>query len=349
MFSPPPFHPNRPHLVAPVRIDRRGETGPTRAQARGLAWRSVHHGWYVPSYVESTDPCQRIVEASVLLPRAGGVTGWAALCWLGGRWFDGLDLDGVTELPVALATAGLHARPHRGVRMSEERCEPDDLLVVDGLRVTTAVRSTCFAMRHAASDDSAACVLDMAAYNDLVSIDELAAYVGAHRGLTGIPRCRRAIPLADENSWSLRESLMRRVWERQAGFPRPLCNVPVFDRSGALIGTPDLLDPVAGLAGEYEGAVHLAGKQRATDVRREAMFRAAGLEYVAMLSADFTAVENFVTRLQEAYDRAPYAPADQRHWTIERPAWWIPTFTVAQRRALTPELRKRLLRHRLGA
>lgn len=346
MFQPPPFHPARPHLVAPVRTDPSGESGPTRAQARGCEWRRVAHGWYLPAYVDSSDPWQRIVEASVLLPAQGGVTGWAALCWLGGRWFDGLSLDGQTPLPVTLATGGLHARAKPGVRICEETCGPRDLTVVDGLRITTAVSSTCFSMRYAAGLDLAVTVLDMAAYSDLVSIAELDQYAEEHPGRTGIPQCRLAIPLADENSWSMRESMMRRVWEGNAGRPRPLCNVPVFDRSGKLIGTPDLIDPVAGVIGEYEGDLHLAGKQRAKDVRREERFRNVGLECCTMLSADFADLDQFVTRLRATYARARYLSPERRRWTIDPPSWWIPTDTVRRRRSLTPARRERLLRHR---
>ncbi len=56
---------------------------------------------------------------------------------------------------------------------------------------------------------------------------------------------------------------MRMIWVVDAGLPRPLCNMPIFDRHGRHIGTPDLLDPVAGVVGEYDGALHLAGEQRA--------------------------------------------------------------------------------------
>ena len=42
---------------------------------------------------------QRIVEHGVRL-RSGAVTGWAALRLWGGGYFDGLDRDGRTPLPV---------------------------------------------------------------------------------------------------------------------------------------------------------------------------------------------------------------------------------------------------------
>lgn len=103
------------------------------------------------------------------------------------------------------------------------------------------------------------------------------------------------------------------------------------------------------MVGEYEGAVHLVGKQRAKDVRREAEFRGVGLEYVTMLGADFADPSGFAARLRQAYERAARRPAGACRWTVEPPGWWIPTVTVEQRRALDERTRERLLRHRRAA
>jgi hypothetical protein len=123
----------------------------------------------------------------------------------------------------------------------------------------------------------------------------------------------------------------------------------VFDLGGRFVGTPDLLDPISGVAGEYDGALHLEGAQRARDVRRESLFRATGLEYVTMLAADLAEPAAFVTGLWQAYARATRLPVADRAWTAELPAWWIPTFTVEQRRGLDEHQRERLLRLRLRA
>ncbi len=345
MFVPPHFHPSRPGVVAPVRLDPAGLAGPTPGQVRGTAWRRAAHGWYVPSYVDARHPWQRAVEAAVCLPRYGGVTGWAALAWEHARWFSGLAGDGFTLRPVTLATGLIHVRAQPGIVISEERCSPADLVVVDGLPLTRSVCSTWFEMRYAASAWDAARALDMAAYSDLVSIAELRDYAGEHPGWTGVPQVRTALTLADENAWSPTEVRMREIWQ-DAGLGRPLCNPPMFDRSGRLIGTPDLLDPVAGVVGEYEGALHLAGHQRAHDVRREGVFRHHGLEPVTMVAADLPDPSDFLARLRAAYGRARTDRPGDRSWTLEHPPWWTPTQTVAQRRALDPRMRERLLRHR---
>src|SRR6478735_7166969 len=285
VFQPQDFHPNRPGIVAPVRVDPRGLSGPTRAATRGPDWQRTSRGLFVPSWVDRDVTEQRIVEAAALLPRYGGVTGWAALRWWGRRWFDRSG-QGSALPAVPLATGGLRIRPQEGVAICEEKLDPRDLTCFDGLRVTSPVRAVCFAMRYARSVREAVAILDMAAYTDLVSIDELTAYALEHPAWTGIPQCRDAIPYADENTWSPTEADMRWTWTVEAGRPRPLCNCPVFDRSGRHVGTPDLLDPVAGVVGEYAGSLHLVGRQRSSDLQHEEDYRALGLEFVTMVAAD---------------------------------------------------------------
>jgi hypothetical protein len=301
----------------------------------------------VPAEVDGAVPEQRIVEAAAVLPAYGGVTGWAALRWMGARWFGGLATDGTTPLAVTLVTAGDDIRPQAGIQVSAERLAPKELVIHDGLRVTVGVRSVCFEMRYAGSVRAAVVAADMAMQADLVSLSELHAFVAGQSGWTGIPRCREAMPLTNENSWSPREtSHLRLVWELDAGLPAPLCNVPIFDVAGRHIGTPDILDEEAGVAGEYDGSLHLQGTQRARDVRREEAFRSVGLEYFRVLASDGRDPMDVVRRMRATRARARFAAPSARAWTIEKPPWWIPTETVEQRRVLTAGQRARPLRHR---
>ncbi len=335
-------------LVWPSRLDPTGRLGPTRGEARGPAWRRSSRGLYVPADTAATVE-QRIVEAAARLPAYGGVTGWAGLRWWGGVWFAGLEPGGRTQRPVVLATADRSIRPHAGTTPSEERLSPSELTGHRGLMVTTPAHSLFFEMRYARGHTAAVTVADMAAYSDLVSREEAVAYAAAHPGWTGIGQMRDALDDMDENAWSPTEVTMRQLWCREAALPRPACNHPVFDLAGRLIGTPDLLDPMAGVVGEYDGALHLEGAQRARDVRREGLFRAVGLEYVTMLAADLAEPAGFVTRLLQAYARAARMPVADRAWTAQLPGWWTPTFTVEQRRGLDEGQRERLLRLRLRA
>ena len=303
----------------------------------------------MPASVDADRPEQRIVEAAAVLPRVGGVTGWAALRWYGAGWFDGLSPDGRSLIDVDLATCYQDIRSQPGFAVCQERLGPDEIETLDGVPVTRAVRSLLFSMRYAGSDRDAVVCADMAAYSDVVSIAEASAYALAHPGWTGVPQARRALVLADENSWSPWETRMRLVWVLDAGLPTPLTNRPVFDRDGQHIGTPDLLDVEAGVAGEFDGALHLEGRQRAVDSARVDRFRDVGLETITALAPDVVERRHLAARIEAARTRARWEAQSRRAWTIDPPAWWRPTWTVEQRRSLDVPARRAWLAHRRPA
>ena len=320
-------------VVVPVRVDPRGIDGPTAREAAGRWWRRTSRGRYVPAHVEPT-AVQRIAEAACLLPaRHVSLTGWAALTWRGAPYADGVDAAG-EPLPVPLSSNRQRLRPQPLLRLCQERCDPREVEVVDGVPTSTAVRATCFAVRYAEDLDAAVVALDMAYLSDLVSPAEVAAWVGGHASWTGIEQARQALPLAEENAWSPRETLLRLLWRRHRPEVVLLANAPVFDPAGRHLATPDLIDPATGVVGEYDGAVHLEGGRRARDLRREGVVRRHGLEPVVMVAADVRSPRDFLGRLDDAYRRAAARPAGQRTWTVRLPDHWRDTSTVEQRRAL---------------
>ncbi|GAA1757939.1 hypothetical protein GCM10009795_000400 [Nocardioides hankookensis] len=345
-MRPPGFHPERPGLVLPVRVDPTGVLGPTPKQARGPHWRRTSHGFYVPSTV-SCDVQQRIVESAHHLGRASAVTGWAALAWRGATWLDGQSTGG-RPLPVEIASLQRSVRPQLGTVVTGECVPPPLRTAVDGLRVVTAVSAVAFAMRYATNVLAAVRVFDMAAHADLVSRDELLEHLELLYHWTGIPQAREAALLVDENAWSPPEVDVRVVWPVDLRLDPPLTNRPVFDLSGRHVGTPDLLDVSAGLAVQYDGSLHLAGKQRAKDLLTADDLRRVGLECLELVSADVREHARLVRRVREARERALSA-SRVRRWTTEAPPWWTPTHTVELRRALTPTQQDRLLGYRRSA
>lgn len=332
----------RAGCVLPVRA---GGDGPTRKQVRGPHWRRTSQGYYVPSSVSADDVEQRIVEASVVLRPQHAVTGWAALRWQGGRWFSGLTGAG-ERMPVTLCIGTGNTRPQPGIEITEEGPNTERSRWVDGVRVMQPCLAVSFLMRYAPSVRHALVELEKAVDDDLVSVAEMEAFLATQNGWTGVPRARKAMPWAQENSWSPAEVEMRWVWEVVAAFPRPRCNAPVFTLDGRHAATPDLLDPEAGVYGEYDGDHHLERAVRDRDLRREAVLRDLGLEGVVMTASDRRDPGPFISRLRAAYARAGRRPASERRWTVELPPWWTPTETVEQRRALTDDQRRRFLRHR---
>lgn len=337
-----PWHPARPGVERAYRVDPAGTTGPTKGQSDGRYWRTVSPGWFRP--VEPAGSVeQRIVEASYRLPAGGGVTGWAALRWWGGRWFEGTARDR-SLLDVPLCVIGTNRNHTPGVLLSKERLKPSDLAVHDGLAVTTAVRAVTFEMRYADSVAAAVRALDMACFNDLVSLAEVTEAVEDLGGWEGIQQARKALALGVENAWSPAEVDLRLTWTGTGGLGPVLCNTPIFDLRGRHLLTPDLFDPAVGVVGEYQGEHHFERGQRRRDVSRDALLRDHGIEPVECFAGEEPGV--LVGRIRAAYARAAREPASDRRWTTTPPAGWEPTSTVGQRRALSPQQRSRLLAHR---
>ena len=283
----------------------------------------------------------------MVVPADGAVTGWAALAWERVRWVDGCDTYG-NELPVTILTPGSQARVQAGIDVSKERMLPRTRQLVDGVMLTDPHRSTAFEVRRAATPLAAVRWLDLVAASDLISLAEMTAYAETLGGWTGVDHLRQAISLADENVWSPSETDLRLTLKVRMGIAGVVSNRPVFDLDGRHIGTPDALDLERGMVAEYDGAVHLAGKQRAKDLRRESAFRRVGLEYVTMVAADRRDPADFIRRAHEARARAHRTPVADRRWTIDPPGWWTPTHTVEMRRALADWQRERYLRARAG-
>lgn len=302
-------------LVRPVRAS---PDGPTRNQLRGKAWRKVTHGLYVPASADRARVEQRIVEEAGRLQGGGAVTAWAALRLHRGGFFDGLEPDGRTEIPVPLAlgtTYNLTKSP--AVLLFRERIEATDVTSVGEVPVTVECRAVFDEMRRRGDLREAVVAMDMAAKAEIASIREVREYAVAHPGFRRSAIVRRALDLAVESSRSPMESRMRLVWVLDAGFPQPLCNRAVFDRSGRLLGVPDLLDVEAGVVGEYDGLEHRKRARHREDVRREGAFRRAGLSYFEIVAGD--GPEVMVDRMAWARKEALWPPESRRKWTISDP------------------------------
>lgn len=307
-------------LVRPVRVDPAGVTGPTRGQANGPRWRRSSHGFYVPSEVDGSVPEQRILEQSVRLPPEGAVTGWAACRLAGAGFFDGVERDGRTRIPVPLAVGPrARPRPDAGIVISRERLDATEVTVLHGVPCTEIRRALFDEMRRTTDLREAVVSMDMAAAAELVSLRRMRAFTDLRSGWTRVAQVRTALDLADERSRSPNETRLRLVWMLDAGLPRPMVNQPVWDLSGGLLGIADLLDPAAGVVGEYDGADHRQANRHSKDVDREARFRDHGLELFRVTGPDMLDIPLVVARIKRAHDRARWVPPERRTWTIDPP------------------------------
>ena len=308
-------------LVRPVRRQPHDLSGPTRAEARGKAWRQTSWGYYVPAEVDESVPEQRILEQSVRAPAGGAVTGWAGCrCW-GARFFDGLRPDGVTLMPVPIVTGGQGLRGDERIVVLRDRIGPEEIVVRHGIPCARELRALfdamrCHDLREAVVD------MDMMAAAERVSISRMCRYAAGHPGWTGLPVVMAALPLASEHSRSPNETRTRLVWVLDAGLPPPLVNRPIFDRAGRLLGIADLLDVEAGLVGEFDGADHRGARGQTKDAGREDLFRRHGLEVFHVTGLDLAHTDRVVDRMLSARARALWQREAERRWTIQAPPSW---------------------------
>jgi len=190
------------------------------------------------------------------------------------------------------------------------------------MAVTDPRRALFDEMRRCDDPREAVVAMDMMAAAGLVSIAQMTAYYETHRRWRRALIVPVALGLASEHSRSPAECRMRLVWEVDAGLPRPLVNQEIFDRRGRFVAMVDLLDPVAGVVGEYDGAAHRQTTRRGRDIGREELLRRLGLEYFDAVAPDLRAREALADRMRSTRTRARFEPPHERAWTIEPPPGW---------------------------
>lgn len=308
--------------MQPVRVDPSGERGPTRGQAAGPRFRQTSAGLYVPAQVDEAVVEQRILEQSSRIRSYGAVTAWASLRWHGAAFFDGTTAGGSRRLPVPIVLGPSRLQPDPRVVLSQEQLAVREIIWLDGIPVTIPERAIFDEVRRRYDLREGVVAVEMAVAAEVIGLAGFAAYVATRAAWTGVPLVREVTMLAGSDCRSPQESRMRLAWILDCGLPPPLCNHPVFDRHGNLLGIPDLFDPEAGLVGEYDGAHHKGRDRHRRDVAREEKFRNHGLEYFAIVGGDLADGDLAARRMTSARSRAKFLPPGARAWTLDPPAWW---------------------------
>jgi hypothetical protein len=307
-------------LAAPIRAGD-GRTGPTRSQLRGDSWQRSSYGLFVPRSAPATTR-QRIVEASARLPGYGAVGGWAAAYWQGVTYLNGQWAGEPTPVLLCLGDLG-NIRPSAGVTVCRARMRPADVCEVDGLSVTTPVRTTFDGARMAPSLTEATVFVDMMLRSRLVTIAELSSYAALHRpAWKGVGQVRDAYRFADERSASPMETRLRMLWMLRAELPRPLVNAPVFNWREELVGIVDLLDPEAGTVGEYDGGQHRELAEHTADNVREEALEDLGLVVTRVTGPNMRVRDETAARLMRAWQRGESRDRSKDRWTLIQPEWY---------------------------
>jgi hypothetical protein len=291
-------------------------------EAHGSLWRAPYRGVHVWSATDGSAARQRALDASPLVPGDGALGGWAACAVARVDELDGQRGDALLPVPLCLPPQVVRRRgptvvPWRSVLL------PEDVTVVDGVRVTVPVR-TAFDLARRGTLLDAVTALDVLARGRPEFLTAVRCYLEERPAWRGVPLARRALRLATPLARSPRETAFRLFWIFDCGLPTPEVNAVVRDRDGRLLGMGDLLDPESALLAEYDGEGHRAIGRHVADNAREEWLEDAGLVVVRASAPDVwpTNRGRTVLRLHTARRRGLARNRARDRWT------WVPQRTV---------------------
>ena len=146
----------------------------------------------------------------------------------------------------ATTTPTAPTTPGRGMTMSDlvarhARVTPDEVVIVDGIRVTSPARTVIDVARTLPFEQAVA-VADAALHGEILTADELEAALRRAGGARGLPAARRVVAFADGAADGPGESISR-VRLARAGLPRPELQHVVRVATGRFIAQVDFWWP----------------------------------------------------------------------------------------------------------
>lgn len=244
----------------------------TRGQLR-WNYRPIFADVYIPKSL-----CRSLgvmtVGAWLWSGRRAVITGRAAAALHGAQWAD-------QYAPIELLWRNNHYPP--GVIVRDERYQPDEVVVVRGLRVATPARTGFDLARHLPLT-MAVSHLDALARATSITGQDVMYLVDRYAGARGNKRARTVIDLMDAGAESPKESWLRLVLIN-AGLPRPTTQIRVTD--GPFVAYLDMGWEEPKVALEYDGDHHRTDRrQYVKDVRRAEMIERLGWRVIKVVNED---------------------------------------------------------------
>jgi hypothetical protein len=266
-------------MVGPFIGSESVASGSVTPHALRTRFTALHHDVYLPDGVEPT-AVMRARGAWLWSGRKAVVAGASAAALHGAKWLD-------PRAPAELLYD--NRRPPTGITCWSDAVADDEVVLVDGMRVTTPARTAVdYACRYRL--DEAVAAIDALSNATRLKVAEIESIADRYNGRRGVRRARCAIPLVDGGAQSPRETWLRLLIIR-AGYPRPDTQVPVRNEYGMAIAHLDLGWEDRRLALEYEGAHHrLSREQFAYDIRKHEQIRELGWNVLRVTSMDPPAV-----------------------------------------------------------
>lgn len=231
--------------------------------AAGLLRRPVRGVFVRADLVDTLD--LRIQILKLVVPADCVVTDRSA------AWLWGATMVLAPGAHLAPPPVSVFAPPGRRLRnglsdSGERRLSRRDVVELDGLQVTTPLRTACDAARLLHRDQAIG-VMDMLARLGRFSVEHLATELQRFKGYRGIVQARVLAPLVDPRAESPMESVLRLRWI-DAGLPTPECQIEVPAPNGSYF--LDIGSREHRFAAEYDGeAFHGTDDDEHDAARRE--------------------------------------------------------------------------------
>lgn len=247
----------------------------TKSQLRGPGFRRLFPDIYLPANVVPT-LAMRSRAAHHLVVGHGALAGYSAAEVLGARI---APRDADTEV-----VAGVDLRECRGLRVHRERLADDEVETVDGLLVTSAIRTAYDLARWSTLVEGVVAAdalgrIGRFGPNALVGL--AARYPGA--------RWRKRVPLVAELMDPRAESAMEtrcRLSLVLRGLPRPELQYRVCDELGDHVAWLDMAYPSARAGVEFDGGHHQDTATFRADLARHNRLAALGWTVLRASAAD---------------------------------------------------------------
>ncbi|MFI6167156.1 hypothetical protein ACIBCN_10230 [Nocardia sp. NPDC051052] len=311
-------------MDAPQLISRRQalaagiSDGELQRLCRSGQWRRVRAGHYVNAPAPALTPAGRHLMLAMATCEAMSEDAVASHC-------SAVVIHGLPTWSLPLDRAHMTRNRTNGGFIKKQhvlhsaQLAPDEITLVNGLRVTTVPR-TVIDIARSASFEQAVAIGDSALRQGLTTAGELREQV-SHRRRRGSQQATRVIDFLDGRSESVGESRSR-VAFHQAGLPASELQARIFTDDEICVARVDFLFAGLGVIGEFDGDVEYrrecAGTRPAARLmverNRDDRLRALGWMVVRWTWADLADATQLIRRIFAA---AAVATDVRRtgHWT----------------------------------
>ena len=263
--------------------------GLTRQELRSAQQSGVIRRVFSNVYLRADIPdtiASRATALSVVLPP------WAVLCDRTAAWLHGVDALRFRELGIpppldVVSIRDLTPLRRAGVKGGQRDLDPLDITTVEGVRVTTPLR-TALDLGCKLRRPSALATLDQFMRFDGLTLKDFEGHLPRYRRRRGVIQLRQLVRWADPRAESPGES-----WTRfailDAGLPRPEAQLSILE-GGHELYRLDLGYQYVRVAVEYDGREHHSSHdQHAADAARREWLASNGWTIIVVTKDDLNA------------------------------------------------------------